>query len=106
MKPMQIEGRDTSGRRKFLTMLGLGAGFGVCTETLGRDLGGDTMKVPLLAQASPGGQEKIAKALENLATEIRAGNVNAIQLKTGSELKLMDGHWLEHTVTVVVEMLA
>jgi len=96
-------------RRNVLEVLGIGGALGVSTEALGRqfilprDHKTGAERSAALMERSEETQLKIAAALEKLAREIRDNKVDAKELTVNSSLKFDE--WLEHTVTVRLEII-
>jgi len=92
-------------RRNVLEVLGIGGALGVSTEAVGKVVSPfkDNRATFAYGERSVETQERIAAALEKLAREIRANKVDAKELTVNSSLKFDE--WLEHTVTVRLEII-
>jgi hypothetical protein len=91
-------------RRNILTILGL-AGVSSSTMNVERldTLGADIPRgVPGLMQSSKDAQEKIAKALENMAAAIRSGEMMADKVEVLSTADI--NNWIHHEVRVHCEV--
>jgi hypothetical protein len=87
-----------------LALLGISAVATVVnTETLVSSELGNMDGFPNASLRGMERQIKIAEALERLAAGVRSGDLAAIELVTTSSLKADE--WLQHSVTVRVEML-
>lgn len=86
-------------RRNILTMLGLAS---VVTPALATDdlVATDLTPYRIGQHYNP---ERMARALERLATEVRNNGVNISRFHIGSELGRDD--WLRQTLTIDVEIL-
>jgi hypothetical protein len=88
-------------RRNVLTIMGLGAAGTVASDDVVHPdkFPGDI--VPPLANYHP---DRLAFALESIASEIRRGGINVSRFHIGSEA-VLPSSWLKQTLTIDLEIL-
>jgi hypothetical protein len=93
----------STSRRSILTVLGLGAAGLVSGEAIASDE--NMHPAPPILRTGRDIQMNVATALENMAREIRAGNLAALEMDISTQLRPGDGHWLEHDIRIRVELI-